>query len=30
VREMGVAWVTTVPATALVAAGLFVVWRLLS
>jgi len=30
VREMGVAWVTTVPATALVAAGLFAVWRLLS
>jgi PiT family inorganic phosphate transporter len=29
VREMGVAWVTTVPATALVAAGLFAVWRLL-
>ena len=30
VREMAVAWVTTVPATALVAAGLFAVWRLLS
>lgn len=30
VREMGVAWVTTMPATAAVAAGLFVAWRALS
>ena len=30
VRDMGVAWVTTVPATALAAAALLAVWRLLS
>jgi PiT family inorganic phosphate transporter len=30
VREMGVAWVTTIPATALVAAGLLAAWRVLT
>ncbi len=30
VREMGVAWVTTIPATAAVAAGILAAWRVLS
>jgi len=30
VREMGVAWVTTMPATAAIAAGLFIAWELIS
>ncbi len=30
VREMGVAWVTTIPATALVAAGFLGLWRVIS
>ena len=30
VREMGVAWLTTVPATALVAAGIFAAWSVIA